>query len=81
LGWKVAQNEYCPKAVACVIDSLSLSTKFLPDFMTLQTLDTGFFKLDGGTVFGVVPKVLWQQLNPPDEQNRCTGNVGGERTI
>lgn len=40
--------------------------------MTLQTLDTGFFKLDGGAMFGVVPKPLWQKLNPPDEQNRCT---------
>lgn len=40
--------------------------------MTLQTLDTGFFKLDGGAMFGVVPKPLWQKLNPADEQNRCT---------
>lgn len=40
--------------------------------MPLQTLDTGLFKLDGGAMFGVVPKPLWQKLNPPDEQNRCT---------
>ncbi len=40
--------------------------------MTLQTLDTGLFKLDGGAMFGVVPKPLWQKLNPADEQNRCT---------
>ncbi|QJW91551.1 MBL fold metallo-hydrolase [Spirosoma taeanense] len=40
--------------------------------MTLQTLDTGFFKLDGGAMFGVVPKPLWNKLNPADEQNRCT---------
>ncbi|MBD2701201.1 MBL fold metallo-hydrolase [Spirosoma sp. BT702] len=40
--------------------------------MSLQTLDTGFFKLDGGAMFGVVPKPLWQRLNPADEQNRCT---------
>ena len=40
--------------------------------MTLQTLDTGFFKLDGGAMFGVVPKPLWERLNPADEQNRCT---------
>ncbi len=49
-----------------------MSTKFLPDFMTLQTLDTGLFKLDGGAMFGVVPKPLWNKLNPADEQNRCT---------
>lgn len=40
--------------------------------MTLQTLDTGLFKLDGGAMFGVVPKPLWHKLNPADEQNRCT---------
>ncbi|WP_080058197.1 MBL fold metallo-hydrolase [Spirosoma aerolatum] len=40
--------------------------------MTLQPLDTGFFKLDGGAMFGVVPKPLWQKLNPADELNRCT---------
>lgn len=40
--------------------------------MTLQTLDTGLFKLDGGAMFGVVPKPIWQKLNPADEQNRCT---------
>ncbi|GAB2602157.1 MBL fold metallo-hydrolase [Spirosoma areae] len=40
--------------------------------MTLQTLDTGLFKLDGGAMFGVVPKPLWSKLNPADEQNRCT---------
>ncbi|GAB4021035.1 MBL fold metallo-hydrolase [Spirosoma koreense] len=40
--------------------------------MSLQTLDTDYFKLDGGAMFGVVPKPLWQKLNPADEQNRCT---------
>ncbi|QKZ11354.1 MBL fold metallo-hydrolase [Spirosoma sp. KUDC1026] len=40
--------------------------------MMLQTLNTGLFKLDGGAMFGVVPKPLWNKLNPADEQNRCT---------
>lgn len=40
--------------------------------MPLKTLDTGFFKLDGGAMFGVVPKPLWSKLNPADELNRCT---------
>jgi glyoxylase-like metal-dependent hydrolase (beta-lactamase superfamily II) len=35
-------------------------------------LDTGFFKLDGGAMFGVVPKSLWNKLNPADEKNLCT---------
>ena len=32
--------------------------------MKLYTIDTGYFKLDGGAMFGVVPKTLWQKLNP-----------------
>jgi glyoxylase-like metal-dependent hydrolase (beta-lactamase superfamily II) len=40
--------------------------------MQLYTIDTGFFKLDGGAMFGVVPKSIWQKLNPPDENNMCS---------
>lgn len=40
--------------------------------MKLHTIDTGYFKLDGGAMFGVVPKTIWQKLNPPDERNLCT---------
>ncbi|RCR68558.1 MBL fold metallo-hydrolase [Larkinella punicea] len=40
--------------------------------MTVQTIDTGFFKLDGGAMFGVVPKSLWNKANPADERNLCT---------
>ena len=40
--------------------------------MNLYTIDTGFFKLDGGAMFGVVPKSLWQRTNPADENNLCT---------
>lgn len=40
--------------------------------MNLHVINTGFFKLDGGAMFGVVPKSLWQKLNPPDEKNLCT---------
>jgi glyoxylase-like metal-dependent hydrolase (beta-lactamase superfamily II) len=35
-------------------------------------IDAGLFKLDGGAMFGVVPKSMWQKLNPPDENNMCT---------
>lgn len=38
--------------------------------MKLHLIDTGTFKLDGGAVFGVVPKVLWQKLISPDDSNR-----------
>lgn len=40
--------------------------------MTLHTIETGFFKLDGGAMFGVVPKSIWQKLNPPDANNLCS---------
>ncbi len=40
--------------------------------MKLHIIHAGFFKLDGGAMFGVVPKKLWQKLNPPDANNLCT---------
>ena len=40
--------------------------------MQLHSIDTGFFKLDGGAMFGVVPKSLWSRTNPADENNLCT---------
>ncbi|WP_448520163.1 MBL fold metallo-hydrolase [Rhodoflexus sp.] len=40
--------------------------------MQLHTIHTGFFKLDGGAMFGVVPKTIWQNLNPPDANNMCS---------
>lgn len=43
-----------------------------PSSMNLYTIDTGFFKLDGGAMFGVVPKTMWNKLNPADENNLCT---------
>ncbi len=39
--------------------------------MKIHTLDTGMFKLDGGAMFGVVPKSIWSKLIPPDENNMC----------
>ena len=40
--------------------------------MQLYTIDTGYFKLDGGAMFGVVPKSIWQKTNPADANNLCT---------
>lgn len=40
--------------------------------MKLYSIDTGFFKLDGGAMFGVVPKSIWQRTNPADANNLCT---------
>jgi glyoxylase-like metal-dependent hydrolase (beta-lactamase superfamily II) len=38
----------------------------------LHVINTGFFKLDGGAMFGVVPRSIWQKTNPPDANNLCT---------
>src|ERR1700741_1394506 len=39
--------------------------------MKLYSINTGFFKLDGGAMFGVVPKTIWNKINPADENNLC----------
>lgn len=55
--------------------------------MKIYPIETGNFKLDGGAMFGVVPKVLWQRTNPADEKNlidlsmRCLLIEDGERLI
>lgn len=40
--------------------------------MKLYTINTGLFKLDGGAMHGVVPKSMWNSVNPSDENNMCS---------
>ncbi len=40
--------------------------------MNAYPIHAGNFKLDGGAMFGVVPKSMWQKINPPDENNMCS---------
>jgi len=55
--------------------------------MKIYPIETGNFKLDGGAMFGVVPKVLWQRTNPADNNNlidmslRCMLIEDGNRLI
>lgn len=55
--------------------------------MELFTIETGNFKLDGGAMFGVVPKSIWHKLNPADDNNmislamRCLLVQDGNRLI
>jgi len=55
--------------------------------MKLYSIETGYFKLDGGAMFGVVPKSIWNKLNPADENNmikmsmRCLLIEDGDRLI
>ncbi len=39
--------------------------------MQIDFVHTGFFKLDGGAMFGIVPKVMWEKKNAPDANNLC----------
>lgn len=43
--------------------------------MKLHTINTEKFKLDGGAMFGVVPKVIWNKTNPADENNLCNWSM------
>ncbi|MFN8310685.1 MAG: MBL fold metallo-hydrolase [Chitinophagales bacterium] len=40
--------------------------------MQLHTINTGMFKLDGGAMFGVVPRSMWEKLTTPDSKGLCT---------
>lgn len=40
--------------------------------MKVHTVLAGYFKLDGGAMHGVVPKVMWQKVNPADDDNMCS---------
>ena len=37
--------------------------------MKLHAIEAGNFKLDGGAMFGVVPKTIWNKTNPADDKN------------
>lgn len=41
----------------------------------LKVIETGVFGLDGGAMFGIIPKPLWSKFNPADEQNRVSLNA------
>ena len=43
--------------------------------MKIYPLNTGNFKLDGGAMFGVVPKTWWSRTNKPDENNMCSWSM------
>jgi glyoxylase-like metal-dependent hydrolase (beta-lactamase superfamily II) len=45
--------------------------------MKLTAINTGHFKLDGGAMFGVVPRRMWEKMNPPDGNNLCTWALRG----
>ena len=40
--------------------------------MKVRIIETGYFKLDGGAMFGVVPRKIWNKINAADDNNMCT---------
>jgi glyoxylase-like metal-dependent hydrolase (beta-lactamase superfamily II) len=60
------ESRYCSHAYPAIPGDLQM--KIGP--YTLHAIETGRFALDGGAMFGVVPKPLWEKTNPPDEKNR-----------
>jgi glyoxylase-like metal-dependent hydrolase (beta-lactamase superfamily II) len=65
---------------ACIFNLLTKKMKLYP-------IETGNFKLDGGAMFGVVPKTIWSRTNPADANNlidiaaRCLLIEDGDRLI
>lgn len=51
---------------------MSWTTKRQVGEATVTSLTDGQFRLDGGAMFGTIPKVLWNDLNPADELNRIS---------
>jgi glyoxylase-like metal-dependent hydrolase (beta-lactamase superfamily II) len=43
--------------------------------MDIHIIPTGYLKLDGGAMFGIVPKRLWNRLNPADDNNLCSWSM------
>ena len=49
---------------------LKMTEKLNLGSFVLYIIDSGNIRLDGGAMFGTVPRVLWEKTNPPDENNR-----------
>lgn len=68
------------------VERFATATPLALGALQLVTLSDGFFHLDGGAMFGVVPRTLWERRLPPDERNRLTLGmrpliVRGARTL
>ncbi len=65
----IAMLEYYGRFILINLSCVYIYLKY--NFMKVISIETGNFKLDGGAMFGVVPKVIWQKTNPADEFNLC----------
>lgn len=69
--FKILFSQFRTKIVNCFL----FLAKHLKELMEINIIDAGHFKLDGGAMFGVVPKSIWNRLNPADENNMCSWNM------
>src|SRR5687768_10917636 len=53
-----------------IINQQSAIQRYTLGDLELISVSDGFFRLDGGSMFGVIPKTMWSQKAPPDERNR-----------
>ncbi|MEW6320002.1 MAG: methylmalonyl-CoA epimerase [Acidobacteriota bacterium] len=58
------------KQAPCTVERFRAATRHRLGGLELVTLSDGFFALDGGAMFGVVPRPLWEKRLPPDDRNR-----------
>ena len=59
-------SHLAPSATSSAVQRFALGD------LELISVSDGFFRLDGGSMFGTVPKVLWEKQAPADERNRIT---------
>jgi len=74
--WRMDYNHYCPHSSLGTWDLLSMRNCVKIyiigrlSMAEVHSINTGFFWLDGGSMFGIVPRVLWEDKCRPDEKNR-----------
>jgi len=61
-----------PKQILYCVRAPNQKFSYFSNAVQIYSIDTGYFKLDGGAMFGVVPKTLWSRHIEPDAQNLCT---------
>jgi glyoxylase-like metal-dependent hydrolase (beta-lactamase superfamily II) len=77
-GFTDPEGEHRPSFFVCVTERQRLLRRLTKGATMkigsyeLHAIETGRFALDGGAMFGVVPRPLWEKTNPPDERNRIT---------
>jgi methylmalonyl-CoA epimerase len=67
---ELKQTRARPEQQVAALTAPVAATRCTLGDLELISLHDGFFRLDGGAVFGIVPKPLWERVSPPDSRNR-----------